>query len=842
MLVQVIYWGLPLLALISNSVLLLVLSLSKKDKQIRVLMAFIFVMMIWAGASLLMKLQFFPSVLFWNRMMVTAITAVPFLAYVFVSYFTNQVKKLGLLFWGAVIFFITTLNALGYMVTSAQMIPTVDNGVLTYELDYALGPWAYFGFGSVFVLLAVCLNKMRKAFADNVNQRKKLQPVLLGLFVLYVGMILNIIPEVGKYPVDFAFGLVTSGLLFTSIYKNRLVELKIVVTRTLMFTFSFSLLFGLIALVTNQVLSFFSTVDTGVSDQVFLLITTIATIILFMPLFQFLYKKIDSHFYQKLNHQNTLIKDFSLSVSNNLDLENITQRLLGVAQEITKNNRIYIFLNNKSTKSYDHFVSYKKLDKINFSFKYTHPFIRWFLKGDEAIFDDYVDNHPFFKTMWDKEAEDLLIMRFQLAVPLKYNNTLLGMLVLGRHDYSVVVTNEEISMLQTLCATASIAINNASMFKKFQEEATKDSLTGLTNHRYFIDECEKMTVDSSKHPVTLIMLNLDMFAMFNDIYGHHGGDQALIKVTQAIHFVCGHQAVKCRYGGDVFAILLANTDTNQAYEIAEKIRMRIETTSMAEPNVSKRHLTLSCGLSVTPIFAKDDKQLIDQATKALHHAKLTGKNKTVIYDSKVHENLVNEESEENHMATIYALTAAIDAKDHYTFGHSQRVAKYASAIAQKAGAPPEEVQTIHQAALLHDVGKIGVPENVLTKFDKLDDHEYEAMKMHVEMSVTIIKYLPSFNHVIPAVLGHHERWDGKGYPRKIAGENIPFSARCIAVADAFDAITSNRHYKSQLSVDYALDEIERCAGTQFDPYLAQVFVHMVRNGELIIEPSRTYVH
>ena len=196
-------------------------------------------------------------------------------------------------------------------------------------------------------------------------------------------------------------------------------------------------------------------------------------------------------------------------------------------------------------------------------------------------------------------------------------------------------------------------------------------------------------------------------------------------------------------------------------------------------------------------------------------------------------------SDEMNMATIYALTAAIDAKDHYTFGHSQRVAQYATAIAKEAGATKEDIEMIRQASLLHDIGKIGIPENILTKFTSLNEEEYEIMKMHVDMSITIIKYLPSFNHVIPAVVGHHERWDGSGYPRRIKGENIPFSARCIAVADAFDAITSNRHYKTHLSIDFALDEIESNAGKQFDPILAKIFVKLVRSGELIIEPSRS---
>ena len=239
-------------------------------------------------------------------------------------------------------------------------------------------------------------------------------------------------------------------------------------------------------------------------------------------------------------------------------------------------------------------------------------------------------------------------------------------------------------------------------------------------------------------------------------------------------------------------------------------------------------------------MASDDKDLIAKATAALRYAKMTGKNKSVLFNPDIHDQKVNDTaSDEMNMATIYALTAAIDAKDHYTFGHSQRVAQYATAIAKEAGARKEEIELIRQASLLHDIGKIGIPENILTKFTRLNDDEYEVMKMHVDMSITIIKYLPSFSHVIPAVVGHHERWDGTGYPRRIKGENIPFAARCIAVADAFDAITSNRHYKTYLSIDFALEEVENNAGKQFDPELAKIFVHLVRSGQLIIEPSRS---
>ncbi len=800
-------------------------------------------MIAWAASSLLMKIQFYPSVLFWNRVMVASITMVPYFAYIFVSIFTNQIKKSSILAWSLIILVIQIMNIMGIMVTSAEMVPVIINGVETYELIYALGPWSYVGFGSVFVLLAVSLNKMRKAFKRGETHSNKLRPVMLGLFILYVGMILNTIPEVGKYPIDFAFGVITSGLLMYAIYKSRVIELKIVVTRTLLFTLSITLLFTIVALTVNRILGIFTNIETGMSNEIFVLITALITIILFQPLFSMIYQRIDKYFYKKQNYQQSLIRSFSLTVSNNLDLESITDELLKVAHEVTKNNRIYVFFKNSSSNEYNYYASFKKLDKLTMSFRFSHPFVRWFKNNDEFIPEEYVDNHPFFKTMWDKEQQDLLLMRFEAAIPLKYNNDLIGVVIMGHNDHTTVMSDDDINILSTLCATASIAMNNARLFKKFKNEAIKDSLTGLFNHRYFIDHIEKSCENLKRESVALIMFNIDMFAMFNDIYGHHAGDIALKKVANAINFVCGSQGISCRYGGDVFAIILPNMDSNRTYEIAEKIRNRVETTSMADKDEVNRYITLSAGISVAPTVAKDDKDLVDKTTKALHHAKMSGKNKSVLFDPNHHQDATHDQSsEEMNMATIYALTAAIDAKDHYTFGHSQRVAKYSSAIAEKAGAPKEEVETIRQAALLHDIGKIGIPESILTKYSKLEDHEYETMKMHVDMSITIIKYLPSFNHVIPAVMGHHERWDGKGYPRRIKGENIPFSARCIGIADAFDAITSNRHYKTHLSVEYALDEIERNAGTQFDPYLARVFINMVKDGELIIEPSRSIVN
>lgn len=180
------------------------------------------------------------------------------------------------------------------------------------------------------------------------------------------------------------------------------------------------------------------------------------------------------------------------------------------------------------------------------------------------------------------------------------------------------------------------------------------------------------------------------------------------------------------------------------------------------------------------------------------------------------------------------LTAAIDAKDSYTFIHSMNVSKYAVILAEALGMNSNDIEIIRDAGLLHDIGKISIPERILQKTSKLTDEEYAIMKTHVENSTKMIRYLPDMDYVIPAVVGHHERYDGTGYPRGLAGQNIPYMARILTIADCFDAMTAKRPYKQALSVEYAVNELEKNSGTQFDPVLVKKFVELIHEGKISI--------
>jgi putative nucleotidyltransferase with HDIG domain len=185
------------------------------------------------------------------------------------------------------------------------------------------------------------------------------------------------------------------------------------------------------------------------------------------------------------------------------------------------------------------------------------------------------------------------------------------------------------------------------------------------------------------------------------------------------------------------------------------------------------------------------------------------------------------EAQSRALSIIYALAATVDAKDHYTYGHSKKVSEYAIALVEAMGLPKDKVDVMRAAGLLHDIGKVGIPDSTLNKKGTLTDKEWELVRDHPKLGVEILRHVVDLVNCLPVILHHHEHYDGSGYPAGLKADNIPLESRILSIADAFDAITSPRPYRKQLSSQEAIEEIKRCAGTQFDPKLVEVFCKMI---------------
>ena len=351
---------------------------------------------------------------------------------------------------------------------------------------------------------------------------------------------------------------------------------------------------------------------------------------------------------------------------------------------------------------------------------------------------------------------------------------------------------------------------------KAVERADRDPLTGLLNHRSFHKhlELEAEAARQSGQPLAIAMMDLDNFRFFNDAYGHSVGDDVLRQVTRALSAACRPGDTLARYGGDEFALLLPGLGAEGAVRLADRLVAGLDGVGYRPPGYDTViPLTLSIGIAVFPddgpgrldTLAAADARLVRVKTGGAGRGDLTEHLRAKLPCSLGAFSMLN------------ALVTAVDAKDRYTRCHSEDVMAYSFQIAQELGLDEQAQRQTLLAALLHDVGKIGVPDHVLRKPGKLTEEEYEQIKQHPMMGSIIVGAMPGFEGVLDAIRHHHERWDGLGYPFGLRGEEIPQMARTMAVADAFSAMTTDRPYRKGMEPDRAVCLLQEGAGTQWDP-------------------------
>src|SRR5438093_89507 len=345
--------------------------------------------------------------------------------------------------------------------------------------------------------------------------------------------------------------------------------------------------------------------------------------------------------------------------------------------------------------------------------------------------------------------------------------------------------------------------------------ALTDPLTGLGNHRHFQDRLERELIDAERiqRSFSLCLVDVDDFKRVNDLFGHPAGDRVLSRLATSLR----QNGEAFRLGGDEFALLLPQYDECQAVAAAEAIIERIGRLPLDHVG----SVTVSAGIATFPRQAPDRGELIRLADSALYWAKENGKNRVHVYRPDVVElaelkRLAMGPDRAARFRAAASLAKAVDLRDTYTGSHSARVAELAARVASRLGLDQEQIELSRLAGSLHDLGKLAIPEEILRKPGPLTGPERLVLERHPQIGFRMLDSL-GIDPVAKWILHHHERWDGTGYPDRLPGSEIPLGARIIFVVDAYDAMTSDRVYRGRLSREDALAELERCAGTQFDP-------------------------
>ena len=374
-----------------------------------------------------------------------------------------------------------------------------------------------------------------------------------------------------------------------------------------------------------------------------------------------------------------------------------------------------------------------------------------------------------------------------------------------------------------------------SSYSKLTEQANKDPLTGLYNHRHFQERLasEVSRANRYAHVLSLLMIDIDFFKNFNDAYGHPAGDAALVNLAEILRAKIRDTDIPARYGGEEFAVILPETDVHDAELIAERIRKAVEVNGLIEDRKDRAPLTVSIGIATYPIHCIDNVSLIETADSALYKSKSQGRNKVSIYDSELQEDVPKDNYklcvllQAHDLPTIEALSSAVDAKLGLPLGHSKSVGKLASVTARKLGFSAADCAGIYLAALLRDLGQISIPDWILHKESTLSSEEMAMLKEHSALGHAIIQKAPRMSAMLPAILHHHERYDGTGYPSGLSGEDIPLPARILAAADAYQSMMCERPHRPAKSENEAREELIKNSGTQFDPKVVEAMLSVI---------------
>jgi diguanylate cyclase (GGDEF)-like protein/putative nucleotidyltransferase with HDIG domain len=399
-----------------------------------------------------------------------------------------------------------------------------------------------------------------------------------------------------------------------------------------------------------------------------------------------------------------------------------------------------------------------------------------------------------------------------VAVPMRWNGELRGALSVGFETLRRI-TQEDLHTLEAIAELAMVACRNAESYERVRSAASRDPLTGLLNHgALFAALGEEMERSGSLgRPLAAVLVDLDDFKLINDRCGHLAGDRTLRQVAAAIGHGLRDGERAARYGGDEFVVIMPGL--TEAHALLRAARLQVEVMQALPANSS-----CSVGVAEWQAGLTPD-ALVDHADRALMRAKRAGKCSVHTYSAALGDTLAVDGK-----GAVDALAAAIEARDNYTHEHSSEVVRLADGVADAMGLAPAERERLRRAALLHDVGKLAIPNEILHKAGPLNAEEWEVMAQHPVIGERILARAPELSELAPIVRHEHEHWDGSGYPDGLCGEEIPIASRIILACDAYNAMRTDRPYREGMSHEDAVGELEASAGRQFDPEVVAALV------------------
>jgi putative nucleotidyltransferase with HDIG domain len=779
-------------------------------------------MIIWSFSAFMIfsPIESF-NTLTWNRSLIVGSMAMPIAFFGFVQAFLNKERKTWLIVGVIGYAILQVMNLMGLIVVNAKVVNglldnTYGDGVILASIQ-----WVFFiGFSSVD--LAIEYRKTKDTL-----YRNRLKYLVLVILAIFCGTLTNL-TELRSYPGDVAFNIISALLITYAILRHRLLDITIVLRKGLLYSIPTLLIVASYNLVIYLSLTFFNSVK-GIQVFLISLVVAIITAFIVVPLRERTQNWIDRLFFREKYNASLMLQRISQNAAYFLDLQKLAEMILDEVTSTLHIKRAAFFIRNQDSRDFV-LMAHRGQELLSaVALESSNPIVKMLEQFDYALNKLDLEVEPQLRSLWRAELKLYEDIGIDLLIPVKVKGELVGIFTAGPKLSGDTYSDDDQVTLTTLANQTAVAIENARLYSAEQSQREDlDSLYTLAQQLVVTDDVASVMESAVRNIIKSAHVTFARILMFDESGNlvckaafpirELGDDLRLNKIepSAALPFYMG--AINQRK-----AILLSKSDPALDDEKRPLLMFNIANTICIYPFFLANQ---PAGIFVLGEARKDAREPFD-ADKLRLIGAIVDQTAGALQRAFMHEQVEN-----SFIETVLALANAMDARDSYTGNHSLGLAEMAEATCHALGCSEEVIKAVHWAALLHDIGKIGVPDEILQKPGPLSEADWKVMKRHPEIGARIVKPVKKLANVAPIIRSHQEHYDGTGYPDGLVGEQIPFEARLIAIVDAYGAMIDDRVYRTSLTHEEAIAELRRWSGKQFDPQLVEVFIHVIEKEKL----------